>query len=58
MDKKKITDLARACSLACKELVKDAQFARKLPAPAVTLIALTVFNNVLADEIVKKGWAR
>ncbi len=44
MDKKKVADLAKSCSLSCKKLVKDKQLMRTLTSPAVMLVSLTVIN--------------
>ena len=46
MDKKKVADLARSCSLSCKKLVKDKQLMRTLSTPSVMVISLAVMNLV------------
>ena len=46
MDKKKVEDLARLCSLSCKKLVRDKQLMRTLATPSVMVISLTVMNLV------------
>ena len=57
MDKKKVADLAKSFSRSCKELVNDRQLNRKLPTPAVTLVAITILNIVMTPNIIdKKSW--
>ena len=57
MDKKKVAELARSCSLSCKKLVKDKQLLTTLQSPAVVLVALTVVNLISVTP--QKGmWAR
>lgn len=46
MDKKKVADLARSCSLSCKKLVKDKQLMRTLATPSVIVVSLAVMNLV------------
>ena len=46
MDKKKVADLARSCSLSCKKLVEDKQLMRTLATPSVMVVSLTVLGLV------------
>ncbi len=55
MNQKKVTDLARSCSLACQKLVKDPHMLRSLTPPAVVLVSLTV-TNLLTKIPFKNGW--
>ena len=55
MDQKKISDLAKFCSLSCKKLVKDGQLTRTLTSPAVVLVTLTVINLVSVTPL-RRGW--
>jgi hypothetical protein len=54
MDKKKVADLARSCSLSCKKLVKDKQMIRTLVTPSVMIASLAVMN--LVSSTPNKGW--
>ena len=54
MDKKKVADLARSCSLSCKKLVQDKQLIRTLAAPSVMVVSLAVMN--LVSSTPNKGW--
>ena len=54
MDKKKVADLARSCSLSCKKLVKDNQLMRTLATPSVMVVSLAVMN--LVSSTPNKGW--
>lgn len=56
MDKKKVTELARAYSLSCKKLVKDKHFIQALTAPSIMLVSLTVVNLVTITPL-KSAWA-
>jgi hypothetical protein len=58
MDKNKVADLAKSLSTSCKRVVKSSQLAQKFSSPAVTLIAITVFNLLLVgvDANKKPGW--
>ena len=55
MDKKKVTDLARAYSLSCKKLVNDKQLMQTFTSPSVVLVSLTVINLVSIIPL-KRGW--
>jgi hypothetical protein len=54
MDKKKVADLARSCSLSCKKLVQDKQLMRTLATPSVMVVSLAVMN--LVSSTPNKGW--
>jgi hypothetical protein len=54
MDKKKVADLARSCSLSCKKLVEDKQLQRKLATPSVIVVSLAVLNLVTISP--NKDW--
>ncbi len=54
MDKKKVADLARSCSLSCKKLVQDKQSMRTLATPSVMVVTLLVAN--LVSSTPNKGW--
>lgn len=54
MDKKKLADLARSCSLSCKKLVQDKQIVRTLATPSVIVVSLAVMN--LVSSTPNKGW--
>jgi len=54
MDKKKVADLARSCSLSCKKLVQDKQLIRTLATPSVMVVSLAVMN--LVSSTPNKGW--
>ncbi len=54
MDKKKVTNLARSCSLLCKKLVQDKQLMRNLATPSVIVVSLAVMN--LVSSTPNKGW--
>ena len=54
MDKKKVADLARSCSLSCKKLVQDKQLIRTLAIPSVMVVSLAVMN--LVSSTPNKGW--
>jgi hypothetical protein len=54
MDKKKVADLARSCSLSCKKLVEDKQLQRKLPTPSVIVVSLAILNLVTISP--NKDW--
>jgi hypothetical protein len=54
MDKKKVADLARACTISCKKLVQDKQLMRTLATPSVMVISLAVMN--LVSSTPNKGW--
>ncbi len=54
MDKKKVAELARSCSLSCKKLVKDKQLMRTLATPSVMVVSLAVMN--LISSTPNKGW--
>ena len=56
MDKKKVAELARACSISCKNLVKDKQLIRTLTSPSVMLVSLTIINLVSVTPL-KSGWS-
>ncbi len=57
MDKKKVADLAKSFSRSCKRLVNEGELNRKIPTPAVTLVAITILNIVLTPNITdKKYW--
>ncbi len=54
MDKKKVAELARSCSLSCKKLVNDKQLMRTLATPSVMVVSLAVLN--LISTTPNKGW--
>ncbi len=54
MDKKKVTDLARSCTISCKKLVQDKQMVRTLATPSVMVVSLAVMN--LVSSTPNKGW--
>lgn len=54
MDKKKVADLAKSCSLSCKKLVQDNQLIRTLATPSVMVVSLAVMN--LVSSTPNKGW--
>ncbi len=54
MDKKKVADLAKLCSLTCKKLVQDRQNVRILATPSVVVVSLAVMN--LVSSTPNKGW--
>jgi len=54
MDKDKVADLARSCSLSCKKLVQDKQLIRTLATPSVMVVSLAVMN--LVSSTPNKGW--
>jgi hypothetical protein len=56
MDKQKVSELARTCSLSCKKLIQDRQLTRKLTSPIVVLATLTVINLVTVTPM-KRVWA-
>ena len=56
MEKKKVAELAQACSLSCKKLVKDKQLMRVLTSPSVVLVSLTVINLVSSSPL-KGRWS-
>ncbi len=54
MDKKKVADLVRSCSLSCQKLVKDKQITQSLATPSVIVVTLLVAN--LLSSTPNKGW--
>ena len=54
MDKKKVTDLARSCSLYCKQLVEDKQLQGKLATPSVIVVSIAVLNLITISP--NKDW--
>ena len=54
MDKKKVADLAKSCSLSCKKLVQDKKLIRTLANPSVMVVSLAVMN--LVSSTPNKGW--
>ncbi len=54
MDKKKVADLAKSCSLLCKKLVQDKRLMRNLATPSVMVVSLAVMN--LVSNSPNKGW--
>ena len=57
MDKKKVADLARACSVSCKKLVDDSQLTRTLTSPAVVLVSLTILD-IITPTPSKVSWGQ
>ena len=55
MDKKKVAELARVCSLSCKKLVKDNQLMRKLSSPTILYVSLVVTTLITKDPYSYKG---
>jgi hypothetical protein len=46
MDKKKVAELAKSCSLSCKKLVQDKQLKRIFATPSLMVVSLTVLGLV------------
>ncbi len=46
MDKKKVAELAKSCSLSCKKLVQDKQLKRTFATPSLMVVSLTVLGLV------------
>jgi hypothetical protein len=58
MEKNKVAELARSFSSSCKQIVEGDQLLKKLPSPAITLVAFTVIKTMLLDAGIDKrpGW--
>ncbi len=54
MDKQKVADLAKSCTLSCKKFVKDKQLMRTLATPSVMVVSLAIVN--LVSSTPNKGW--
>lgn len=55
MDKNKVSELAKACSLSCKKVVKDKRVMQTLASSSAVLVSLTVVNLVSATPV-KCSW--
>jgi hypothetical protein len=58
MEKNKVSKLARSFSQSCQKIIQENQLVRKLPSPAILLVAITVVNSMLLDIGIDKrpGW--
>ena len=58
MEKNKVSKLARSFSQSCQKIIQENQLGRKLPSPAILLVAITVVNSMLLDIGIDKrpGW--
>jgi hypothetical protein len=58
MEKNKVSKIARSFSQSCQKIIQENQLVRKLPSPAILLVAITVVNSMLLDIGIDKrpGW--